>query len=127
MASLLAPSFSAAGHRGLPSLFPRTEGTVKSVSASPISEKEWARTVVEYAELMGWWVFRVWLSVKSPAGYPDLTLVREGRVVWAELKSEKGKLTEAQREWLDTLYHVTLHVYVWRPSDWHEVQRVLGR
>ena len=91
-----------------------------------ITEAEWARTVVEYAELMGWRVYRAWLSVRSPAGYPDLTLVRE-RVVWAELKAEEGKLTKAQREWEYALYFAGANCYVWRPSDWDEVQRVLGR
>ena len=99
---------------------------MKPASALPISEAQWARTVVEYAELMGWKVFHVWLSVKSPAGYPDLTLVRE-RVVWAELKREGGRLTEAQTEWVQALKGADAEIYFWYPSDWDEVQRVLGR
>ena len=100
---------------------------MKPASALPISEAQWARTVVEYAELMGWRVYRTWLSVRSPAGYPDLTLVRE-RVVWAELKREKGGiLTKAQEDWLIALCIADQETHVWRPSDWDEVQRVLGR
>jgi len=92
-----------------------------------ISEKDWAQTVVEYAELMGWLVYRTWNSLHSPAGYPDLTLVRE-RVVWAELKSGDGIVTTAQWDWHYALKQAGQEAYIWRPADWeYGVQRVLGR
>lgn len=66
-------------------------------------------------------------------GYPDLTLVhrRQGRLIYAELKTETNKPTEHQAAWLDDLAalapdHVGgpgmegLEVYLWRPRhrDW---------
>jgi VRR-NUC domain-containing protein len=60
----------------------------------------------------------VWLS--------DLTLVRD-RVVWVELKTETGKVSAAQREWLDALKAAGAEAYIWRPSDLERVGQVLGR
>jgi hypothetical protein len=90
------------------------------------TEKEWAQVVADYARLCGWARFHPFLSIHSPSGWPDETFCRPPRLVVAELKSEKGKLTAAQRRWLDLLGACPpLEVYVWRPSDWPQVQAVL--
>lgn len=91
------------------------------------TEKAWAQVVVDYAELRGWLVYRTWRSDHSPAGYPDLTMVRGARLVVAELKSQKGKLSPAQTGWLARLGAVPgIEVYgPWRPSDWTAVRDLL--
>jgi hypothetical protein len=50
-------------------------------------------------------------------GWPDLTLVRGDRLIFAELKSTEGKLTDDQVEWLTMLGNVGT-VAIWRPCDW---------
>lgn len=60
------------------------------------------------------------------AGFPDIILVRE-RVVYAELKTQRGKLSPEQVRWLDTLKAAGEEVYVWRPSDWAEIGKALSR
>ena len=47
------------------------------------------------------------------------------RVIYAELKSEKGKLTEYQREWLETLEACGQEVYLLRPADIEAFAEVL--
>jgi VRR-NUC domain len=59
------------------------------------------------------------------AGFVDLVLVRE-RVVFAELKAAKTRITRAQIQWLDALADAGAEVYVWRPGDWQEIEQVLG-
>ena len=54
-------------------------------------------------------------SRRSPEGFPDLVAVCRG-VMFRELKSEKGKLTKAQQEWLDALTNAGGDAGVWRPS-----------
>ncbi len=99
--------------------------TVSAVAAAQ-SERAWQSRVVDYARLRGWRHFHAYSSRRSPAGWPDLALVRTGRLVLAELKSEKGQVTRDQRAWLETLRTVPgLEVYVWRPSAWSEVLEVL--
>jgi len=53
-------------------------------------------------------------------GYPDLTLCRDGRLIFAELKAERGRLSDEQARWLQDLAATRAEVVVWRPSDWLE-------
>lgn len=62
--------------------------------------------------------------VQGATGYVDLTMARDGRVIFAELKTEKGKLSPAQEEWRDALEGQ--EYYLWRPSHWPIIERVLA-
>ena len=99
-----------------------------------ISEKELQRTVVELARLHGWMVFGVLeqreYSKRLSKGFPDLVLCRANRFsstllpdlhFW-ELKSQKGVISPAQREWLDALGD---WARVFRPSDLDEIEELL--
>ena len=59
------------------------------------------------------------------AGFPDLVLVRAPRVIFAELKSAKGKLSGDQEAWLLALAGTPIESYVWRPAQIDEVERIL--
>jgi hypothetical protein len=63
------------------------------------------------------------------AGFPDCFIVKKGRAIAAELKSERGRLTPAQSAWLEALASAGIEVYVWRPSHWHlgEIANILTR
>ena len=104
-----------------------------------ITEKEFLATVVEFAQAKGWQVHHV-LEARHYAkrigpGYPDLTMVRGDRLLFVELKSEKGKLSAPQRQWLyalsgvgktlDNADHGPVETYVFRPHDWPEIEKVL--
>jgi hypothetical protein len=62
-------------------------------------------------------------SLGSEPGWPDLTLLRRSdrRIVYAELKTERGQLSDRQAEVLDLLRWIAdgdrVQVHVWRPSD----------
>ena len=69
--------------------------------------------VVKIAEGYGWKVQFTKDSRKSPPGYPDLTMVRERgihRLCWIECKREKGRVSDAQTEWHDTLSRLANHI-----------------
>lgn len=83
-----------------------------------MSEKELQRNVIDLAKAFDWRVFWTWNSIHSPQGWPDLVMLRKGRLVFAELKSEKGKLTPAQEETLEALKLTGHGVYCWKPIDW---------
>ncbi len=97
--------------------------------APAITEKQFSQQVVDYALLKGWLVYRTptWRSTGSYPGFPDLVLVRPGdkRVLFLELKSEKGRVSAAQKRWLDTLGATDAIAWVVRPSDWHLIEAVL--
>jgi hypothetical protein len=91
-----------------------------------ISEREWQKQVVHLASLAGWKVHHNWTEIHSPKGWPDLTFCKPPRLVFAELKSEKGKTTPEQDEWLNQLRECGQEAYVWRPSDLQTVGNILG-
>jgi hypothetical protein len=103
-----------------------------TVINASISERDFQATVRAYAELNGWRVHTVWNSRKSPEGWPDLFMARccvggAAEVIAAELKTERGRVTEAQRTWLALLNLAGIPAYLWRPSDWPAIERRLTR
>lgn len=92
----------------------------------PLTEKAWMQQVIELAKTLGWRVYHPWLSVRSEPGFPDLTLLRE-RIVFAELKTDRGRVGIAQQEWREALRAAGGEAYIWRPSMWDEVVAVLSR
>jgi hypothetical protein len=58
-----------------------------------MSEAEFQAQVVSLAELRGWRIFHDHDSRRNTAGLPDLILVRRGRLIFAELKSERGRIS----------------------------------
>lgn len=99
--------------------------TARAVLDRAMTESEWQRTVTEYATLCGWRTWHDNDSRRNAAGLPDLLLARDTRIIFAELKREKGKLRPEQVEWLSALDVTPAEVYCWRPSDWDRVERVL--
>jgi len=86
-------------------------------------ERDLAHNVVAAAKTLGWRVYFTWNSLHSPKGWPDLVALRQGfdgdtRIIFAELKSEKGKLSLPQEQTLELLRGTGHGVYVWRPSQW---------
>ena len=92
----------------------------------PLTERAWQETVVAAAKALGWLSYHTYDSRQSERGFPDLVLVRE-RVIFAELKTERGALTREQGVWRDRLLRAGAEWYLWRPSSWSEVQRELRR
>ena len=109
------------------------------VTAPPMLENDLLNLVIDYARVYGWLVvhFRSsrtkhgWSTAVSAdgAGFPDLVLVHPGRqrVVWVELKREHGKLSNKQRNWRAWLLAAGQEWHMWQPSDWSEIEQVLGR
>jgi hypothetical protein len=99
------------------------------------TEEQFQRTVEDYARLMKWRIahFRPartatgWKTAVSGdgRGFPDLVLVRGKRVVYIELKSEKGRLSADQAAWITALQGAKQECYVFHPSDWGELSEVL--
>ena len=91
-----------------------------------ILEKDLQRQVFDLAAATGWRrSYHVFDSRRSASGFPDLVLVRD-RVVFAELKRERGKLTPAQVDWLQALQNADAEVYVVRPRNLDAIAHVLA-
>ena len=92
--------------------------------ALAMTEAELMAAIRQLARLTGWRCYHTRYSLGSDPGFPDLVLVRLGRMVVAELKGPRGRLTPAQQEWLDALVEVegrtggVVEVHLWTPEDW---------
>jgi hypothetical protein len=92
--------------------------------------------VVELAQIYGFMVHHDlpsqragggWSTlVSGDVGFPDLVLAKAGRVIFVELKSERGSQTLAQKSWQEELGD-GVEFYVWKPTDWNNdtVERIL--
>ena len=91
-----------------------------------ISEKQFESQVKDLAKIFGWKYYHTWRSFHSPAGFPDCVFVRQSRLIFAELKSRKGKLSPDQEAWLECLKATSkCEVYLWRPDDIEQITEVL--
>ena len=98
--------------------------------ARDISEKEFMAKVIKLAESQGWHCYHTHDSRRSQTGFPDLVMCRALRLIFAELKSEVGKPSKAQKQWLKDLSEAGGHldqieVHLWRPSDWPTIVEML--
>ncbi len=107
-----------------------------------LPEAEFERHVIGLAERLGWRYWkdratnapRVCYACHAPtrgprntAGLPDLLLVRGSQLIWVELKAQDGATSSEQRQWIAALRAAGQTVFVWRPSDFDEIQRALAR
>jgi len=89
------------------------------------SEDNFLSWIIDYAKLRGWLHYHTWRSFHSPSGFPDLILIRNRRIIVVELKSERGKLSVYQDEWLKAFKQTGISTFVWKPSDRDEIIREL--
>lgn len=69
-------------------------------------------------------------TVQGDKGFPDLVMVRGQRLIFAELKVGKNKLSAEQSQWiidLTNLVSMEVAVYSWTPKDWIDILKVLMR
>lgn len=61
-------------------------------------------------------------SRRSVPGFPDLVVVGPGGLIFAELKTETGRLSKAQKQWISILEAAGQEVHVWRPGDRRSIE-----
>ena len=96
-----------------------------------LSEKDLQEQILAEAETYNWLVFHDNDSRRNNAGFPDLVLVKGGKIIFAELKreSKRAKLSDEQDVWIAELKRASsknVMVAVWRPSDRDHIWAVLS-
>jgi hypothetical protein len=104
----------------------RYAGAAAVRSAAAMSEVDLQTAICDLARVYRWRSFHARPAVTGRGyrtavagdgvGFPDLLLVRDRRLIVAELKSADGDLTPAQQAWLLAFEHVAER-YIWRPKD----------
>ena len=92
----------------------------------PLTERQWQTIVLRAARQFGWRTYHTLNSWGSAKGFPDLVLVRGARLIFAELKSDKGKASPEQIDWIDDLSATGAEAYIWRPADYDGVLALLA-
>ena len=95
---------------------PETRVDICNETDGMITEKDFRQQVIDAAKLCSWKCQFHWTSIHSPAGFPDLVLVKPPRVLFAELKVGERKMTLKQAEWIEALLCCPgVETYIWRP------------
>ena len=98
-------------------------------------ESDYLSTIIDLAKVYQWivhhsrpaWTNKGWrTAIQGDPGCPDLILVRMPRVIFAEIKTKYGKLSDDQNNWILRLVGCPgVETYIWRPDDWEEITRIL--
>ncbi len=106
----------------------------KRQEMKPISEASFLQQVKALAYIHGWDCHHAsptqtakgrWLT-SGAVGFPDLVLCHKVKgLIFAELKSEKGRTSDAQDHWLEIL-NPHVECYVWRPEDLQLIEQRLA-
>ena len=107
----------------------------KGVTEVRMPERDLQELVRRTALLFSWHFYHTHNSRRSDPGFPDCVMLQGSalmgeptRLVVAELKSAKGKVSAAQQGWLDRFRELPgAEVFVWKPADWLDgtIERVL--
>lgn len=105
-----------------------------------VTEADFQVQLIDCLHLHGWFVshFRTSMTRSGNyatavqadgAGWPDLFAVhlKAGDVLAAELKSERGRATALQLQWLALLEACKIDAYLWRPSQIDEAIERIAR
>lgn len=104
-----------------------------------MTEAQFMQQIIDLAHLYSWHVahFRPAWSRDGKhcmtavgadgAGWPDLVLVKGNRLIFWEVKADKGRLSVEQREWLFRLNQVATIADVIYPKDWPMIQETLTK
>src|SRR5947209_7772967 len=95
----------------------------------PLSERDFMAQVIDLAQLTGWMVYHTYDSRRCQPGYPDVAMVhpQRGEYLLAELKTDRGRLRPAQRQWIDALRSASIECQIWKPSDWEAIVKRLSK
>ena len=95
---------------------------------APMPEADLQQAVEDLCKVLGRRFYHTRLSRQSVAGFPDLVIVTEARVLFRELKGHQrqgkrwvlGKLTSAQAGWIAALLDAGEDAKVWTPKHWYD-------
>lgn len=100
-----------------------------------MTEADFLNQIIELAHLYQWrvqhvrpaWSNKGWRSpIQGDSGFPDLVLMKPPRVILAEVKSNKGRLSPEQRDWVTALDICPgVETYIWRPRMWDDIVEIL--
>ena len=80
-------------------------------------EEDFQQKLIDLCHWSGLYVYHTHDSRRSSPGWPDLVIVGPRGILFRELKTETGKLSDAQKRVLGILTAAGADASVWRPAD----------
>jgi hypothetical protein len=99
----------------------------KDILLNSMTEADFQQWIKDLCDRLRLKYYHTHDSRRSTKGFPDCVIVGPGQVVYAELKTLRGRVTEEQQGWLNALLRAGQFVYLWRPSDMEEIEIILKR
>lgn len=99
------------------------------------SEADFATWLKDTALTAGWLYYHTFDSRRSDEGFPDVVMIKDVRMIVAELKAEGQHPTPKQVIWLEAFRiagrhpaadGLTAEVYLWYPHDRPRIMEILG-
>jgi hypothetical protein len=101
-----------------------------------VNEKTFAHQIEFLLDLGGWrWCHYepavrqsgAWATpLRGDKGEPDYRAVRDGRLIFVEIKGDGGRLSAYQRDWIADLSEVAgVETYVWHPDNLDQAKEIL--
>lgn len=69
----------------------------------PATEGDILKQVRQYLRLKGWLVYRMQQGLGAHRGFPDLVAVKAGQVLFIEVKTRTGRLSQYQEQFRDEI------------------------
>lgn len=83
-----------------------------------MSEATFQSQILALCKHLGLLTYHTYDSRRSQPGFPDLVIVGSRKMLFRELKTDLGRVSPEQAQWLDALRQLGVDADVWRPSDW---------
>ena len=68
------------------------------VARVKVTETDIRRQIQDYLRIRGWFVFYILQGLGAYKGIPDLIAVKNGRVLFIELKTARGRQSDYQKQ-----------------------------
>lgn len=93
-----------------------------------VTEAQYMQQIKDAARALNWRTFHCFNSRRSDKGFPDLLLIRGPNLLTLEVKSERGRVTAEQADWIAAFKQVKyVDAAIARPPNWDEILDVLTR
>jgi Holliday junction resolvase len=80
-----------------------------------LKESDILKQVRDYLKMTGWFIIRNQQSMGSHKGLSDLTAIKNGKVIWIEIKRPGGKLSPYQIKFKEDI-QMFGGIYIWLTS-----------
>lgn len=83
-----------------------------------MNESHWQQRITDLCDLLDLKWHHETDSRRSKSGFPDLVIAGPGGVMFVELKTDKGRVSKDQEEWIARLRAGGAEAHIWRPCHW---------